>query len=109
MHFQLYGNSCTVLPYKIWSDKYNLKELEWPAQSPDLSSTEHLWDELECQFWVRSSPTSVIINLTPYILTNILLLDLRAMLTTPMVHISSTHLFGGSTQIICQGNFVHHT
>jgi hypothetical protein len=24
-----------------------LEELDWPAQSPDLNSIKHFWDELE--------------------------------------------------------------
>jgi hypothetical protein len=29
-------------------------EMDWPAQSPDLNPTEHLWDELER--WLCSRP-----------------------------------------------------
>jgi hypothetical protein len=37
-----------------------VKKLDWPAQSPDRNSINHLWDELERRLRARPSrPTSV--------------------------------------------------
>ena len=37
-----------------------MEQFQWPAQSPDLKPTEHLWDELEHRLRKRiSCPTSV--------------------------------------------------
>ena len=40
--------------------EFGVDELDWPAQSPDLNLTEHLWDVLEWRLRARPScPTSV--------------------------------------------------
>ncbi|KAI4885937.1 hypothetical protein NFI96_011058 [Prochilodus magdalenae] len=45
---------------KTWRSESGVEELDWPAQSPDLHPTEHLWDGLEWRLRARPSrPTSV--------------------------------------------------
>jgi len=39
--------------------EFGVEELDWPAQSPDLSPIEDLWDELETASQLPSRPTSV--------------------------------------------------
>ena len=48
-----------------WFLKIGVEELDWPAQSPDLSPIEHVWDVLDHQLRARPSrPTSVPTSLT---------------------------------------------
>jgi hypothetical protein len=43
-----------------WFVDSKVPEMDWPAQSPDLSPIEHLWDELECRLCSRPQrPTSL--------------------------------------------------
>ncbi len=53
---------CTKLHKKNnWVSQFDMEELYWPAQSPDVNLTQHLWDELEHRLWARPyHPTSVL-------------------------------------------------
>ena len=46
----------------LHDSKFNL--LQWPAQSPDLKPTEHLWDEMEQAIRRDSSRDPLPANLT---------------------------------------------
>lgn len=45
---------------EVHEEMVRVKELEWPAESPYLNHTEHLWDHSECRLHTRPPwPTSV--------------------------------------------------
>ena len=39
---------------------HNITHVDWPANSPDVSSMEHLWDELERKLRPRLRPDSTL-------------------------------------------------
>jgi hypothetical protein len=50
--------------HKEWFVEIGVEELDWPVQSPDLNTIEHLWGELEHQLLARPNlPTSVLTSL----------------------------------------------
>ena len=52
--------TCTKQVHKDMMREFGVDDLAWPAQSPDLNTTKHLWDALEQRLRARPShPTSV--------------------------------------------------
>ena len=47
-----------------WFVEIGVEELDLPAQSPDLNSIEHLWDELEHQLRARPNLQTSVPDLT---------------------------------------------
>ncbi|MEQ2276947.1 hypothetical protein XENORESO_015484 [Xenotaenia resolanae] len=45
--------------------KFGVERLDWPAQSPALNLSEHLWDELEqkLHFWFSHPTMNTLLNL----------------------------------------------
>ena len=46
-----------------------VEELDWPAQSPDLNSIKHLWDELEHRLRARPNPPKSVPDLAIALVT----------------------------------------
>ena len=44
--------------------EFDVDELDWPAQNPDLNPIEHLWDELEWRLMARPSHPISVCDLT---------------------------------------------
>jgi hypothetical protein len=49
---------------KKWFVEIGVEELDWHAQSPDLTPIEHFWDELECRRRARPNRPTLVPNLT---------------------------------------------
>ena len=47
-----------------WFVEICVEKFDWPAQSPDLNSIEHLWDELEHQLRARPNRLTPMPDLT---------------------------------------------
>ena len=65
-----------------WFVEIGVEELDWPAQSPDLNSLEHLWDELQCRLRARPKRPTSVANLT-----NALVAELKQVPTEMFQHL----------------------
>ena len=48
--------------------QHNIAHLDWPANSPDLSPIEHLWDELERRLRPSLRPDSTLADVERFLL-----------------------------------------
>jgi hypothetical protein len=44
-----------------WFVEIGVEELDWPVQTPNLNTIEHLWDELERLIVQHQCPTSLML------------------------------------------------
>lgn len=49
---------------KTWLANVGVDELKWPAESPDLNLTEHLWDKLKHSLHARPPHLISVLDLT---------------------------------------------
>jgi protein gp37 len=47
-----------------WFVEISVEKLDWPVQSPDLNTIEHLWNEMERGLRARPNQPTLVPNLT---------------------------------------------
>ena len=68
-----------------WFVEISVEELDSPAQSPDLNSIEHLWDELKRRLRARPNHPTSVPNLT-----NALVAEWKQVLAGMVQHIAES-------------------